>query len=51
MSLGLKGLKNVMNYKCRSLSNHGTNKTVVCNVWLLRGRGEGGGVSMGRNCP
>ena len=30
--------ENVLSYKCRSLSNCGTNKTVDGNFWLLGGR-------------
>ena len=36
----MTNLKNILNYRCRSLSNYGGNKTVVGKFWLLR-RGDG----------
>ena len=45
----MTNLKIVFNYKCRSLSNCGTNKT-VCRLIFVSwggGGGEGGGLSKG----
>ena len=43
-------LKNILNYKCRSLSNCATNKTVVGDFCLLGGTGTSEGLSMGYSC-
>ena len=34
-----ENLKNVLNCECRSLSNYGTNKTVVGNIYIFWGEG------------
>ena len=38
----MTNLKNVLNYKCRSLNNCGTSKTVVSTFGLFGGGGGGG---------